>query len=1084
MVCLTASDAPTADSHEYKALRGTRRAAEDAVSKNYVRQQGLTPSLEDVIRLPLERDKPWSLPRKALAAEFDTTLHILVLRFNFQYEETDDPNTTGRGVMDFSTDTLAFFDSAGHMIDPPPHDSSYFDAHMRALRYYWETVSEGKLSISWDIWPPGEDTAYTLPMPMNHYGRCDSVVIGLENYYRDCIATADETSPEIHFADYQSIFLFHAGSDRQNDIGFPETCSDLFSGFIRFGDSVWVDTNTYYVRTGLILPETSSQDNRATALNAVIAHEFGHQLGLVDLYDTRYFLTQLGDFALMDNNGFGTGIEFAGFTVGRVFGAIPLYPCAWSRAYLGLVEVHDFRQGTDIRIAAAEVASEGIKVARVPITEKEYYLIENRLVDTDGLETVTWADKQTSVIMGPGRYGPQFSEDLLTGEYDFLMPGSGMLIYHVDESVIGLDYDGDGQDNFNDNDLQWDWDRRFVRLIEADGIVNFGGGYYKGYGEPEDMFRDDRKTAFTPNTNPPAIDNTGNNTRVYITGISRLVDNTGPKPLLVDSVMRFDVETDKLATGFPKRAGHPVYGLNPVVDDLDRDGHDEIIVASGDKLSVVTTAGESFLLQYTGCTTCPVYEDSAIATVNPGQTHPLALYVRTPGTITASPVTGDFGDNGANKFIATGYQVAANGWVRLYELADDDADGLADEIVLGTVLPFTMPGVPLGLSFGNVLWAVDSRATVVRIDTLSFDAKTIFNLNQPEVHGICRLDDAVIVMAGDSMETRLYYIDSDTVSFAMGDYYNFGPVLVDVNRDNIPEVAAFSSDGKGIYVSVDLTLAVPPGNAPVFSILADRHMDFHFTVNPAAGDIDGDGYPEVIIGGTNRLYAFNRELILKTDFPIEVNDGVRFQDDDVIWPPVVADIERGGRAEIVFPTNLGNVYSFGDEETYGFPISGGEKGAGSPVIFADTTGGKLGYLGADGWFYAWDVNADSVTNYWPMGGHDAAGTYAFDAAMLPPPPEYTRLLPEEAFYNYPNPVVDGFTTIRYFLGKEAVSVSLSVYDLSGQEVATLDGPAGGQVDNERVWQCGGITPGVYRCVINVDFGGSTETAFTDIAIIR
>jgi hypothetical protein len=40
------------------------------------------------------------------------------------------------------------------------------------------------------------------------------------------------------------------------------------------------------------------------------------------------------------------------------------------------------------------------------------------------------------------------------------------------------------------------------------------------------------------------------------------------------------------------------------------------------------------------------------------------------------------------------------------------------------------------------------------------------------------------------------------------------------------------------------------------------------------------------------------------------------------------------------------------------------------------------------------------------------------------------------------------------------------------------------IDNEVLWDCDNITPGVYRCVINVDFAGRQETAFTDIAVIK
>jgi M6 family metalloprotease-like protein len=1074
-----------------KLLIGQKQKVEEIRGDNRIIQRGLTPDRYRPDETPLVRKHPWSLPTQALADNYQRTYHVLVLRFNFQAEDPDDPNTTGRGLMDLSTplthtwdDTLTeYYKQVGHLVDPPPHDSVYFDAHMRALSRYWETVSEGKITLSWNIFPPTRDSVYQLPHPMSYYGKCefDSVVVGLERYFIDCIQLAN-TVPEIVFAGYDAIILFHAGSDRQNDLGFPETCSDLFTGFISFGDSIPVDNGTHYVRTALIMPEMCSQDNRATALNAVLAHEFGHQLGLVDLYSTRNFMSQLGDFALMDNNGFGTGIDF-GFRAGRVFGAIPLYPCAWSRAYLGYVEVHDFRQGSDIRVVAAEVISNGIKIARIPISENEYYLLENRLVETDGAETAMLGDSATYVFQGPAN---RWTKEL-TGEYDYLMPGSGLLIFHVDEGVAGLDYDGDGVNNFDDNDLQWDPDRRFVRLVEADGLVNFGGFYRSGYGSEKDMFRDDRNNSFTPNTNPPAIDNSGNNTHVYVTNITR---DTAVIGTLLDSVILFDLETDRLATGFPVRAGQPIFGLSPIAEDLDRDGTDEIIVASGRNLLVFTTAGLNFLREYTGCTTCPIYYDTSEASVYPapGRLHALPRYAEGQEDITAGPVTGDFG-NGGNKYVAIGCPTGhGGGRVDIYKLADSEQDGSADLAGL-----YAISSVPIALSFGDVFYVLTDRGAVYVMDTIADHLSAIGIVTAKEYHGICRMGTSLLLLAGDSLQTTLYFFSSlDTASFSLGaHHFNFGPILVDVNRDSLPEVCAFSPEGHGILVSVDTS-----GNNVSFSVLREVETGFHVTTNPVAGDVDNDGYPDIIVGGTNAIYAFNQELILKTDFPIKIND--RFPDDDVIAAPVVADIEKGGQPEVVFPTFVGNVYSFGSELSYGFPLSGGEQvrgsdstgwsggyfGAGSPVIFSDSTGGKLGYLGADGWFYAWDVDLDTTTNYWPMGGHDPAGTYAFDQSQLPETKVYADIFPEERFYNWPNPVTEGQTHIRYFLGKDAQRVDMKIYDLSGQEIDVLSGPTSGGTDHECSWNCANVTPGVYRCVIEVNFGGHTETAFTDIAVIR
>jgi M6 family metalloprotease-like protein len=1080
-----------------KLLILKKQKVDEAQSDNRIIQRGLTPDRYRPDDLQLKRKHPWSLPTEALADNAQHTIKVLVLRYDFQEEVPDDPNTTGRGVMNLAdlpatpADSQAYLDSVGHFIDPPPHDSAYFHAHLRALNMYWEKVSEGKINLSWDIFPPGKNSRYQLPHPMSYYGKCpfDSVVFGLERFFIDCIHLADSMSPEISFSNYEAFFLFHAGADRQNDLGFPETCSDLFTGFIHYYpdpergfDTLWVDSGTHFVETALLMPETASQDNRATALNAVIAHEFGHQLGLVDLYRTDNFMSQLGDFALMDNNGFGTGIETP-WRVGRVFGAMPLYPSAWSRAYLGYVEVHDFRQGSDIRTVAAEVVSSGIKIARIPISENEYYLIENRMQLIDPGDTILWLDSTSNVILGPGNENHEF-----TGDYDFLMPGSGLLIFHVDEGVAGLDYDGDGMNNFDDNDLQRDPDRRFVRLVEADGLVNFGGYYRSGYGRAEDMFRDDRNNSFTPNTNPPAIDNSGNNTHVYVTNITR---DTAAIGTLLDSVILFDLETDKLATGFPVRAGQPIFGLSPVADDLDRDGTDELIAVSGRNLLIFTTTGLNFLREYTGCTTCPIFYDTSEASVYPapGRLHALPLYARVNSNITAGPVTGDFGDSQSTKYVAIGFPTdIANGRVYFYELADNNLNGLAD-----SVWWFITDGYPIALSFGEIFYALTSHGAIYMKNTLVGPHILIGTAVNDQYHGLCRIGSSLLLLAGDSVETNLYYFSAlDSGSFSLGNhYYNFGPILVDVNRDSLPEVCAFSPEGRGILVTVDTS-----GNNVSFSVLREVETGFHVTTNPVAGDIDNDGYPDIIIGGTNAIYAFNQELILKTNFPILVND--RFLDDDVIATPVVADIEKGGQPEVVFPTFVGNVYSFGSGLSYGFPLSGGEQvrgsdstgwsggyfGAGSPVIFSDSTGGKLGYLGADGWFYAWDVDLDTTTNYWPMVGHDPSGTFAFDQSQSSEPKIYTDILPEERFYNWPNPVTEGFTRIRYFLGKDARRVDMKIYDLSGQEIDVLAGPTSGGTDHECAWNCANVTPGVYRCVIEVNFGGHTETAFTDIAVIR
>ena len=1095
-----------------KLFKGDRVTDTTEAAPNYVRHRCLTPDgnpnrLGDAIAKRREQ-------LGAQGAEFDTTIHCLVLRYNFQYEDTDDPNTTGRGVMDLSRplDTLTdeeYIAREGHLTDPPPHDSLYFDAHLQALNKYWETVSGGQVHLTWDIYPPAREEVYELPHPMSYYGKCDfsEVVEGLENYFIDCISLADSVNPEIDFAAYDAFFLFHAGADAQTDVGFPPTCSDLFSGYIRFGGEVLVDGDSNSVSDGLMMPETTVQDNRATAMNALLAHEFGHQLGLVDLYSSATFMSQLGDFALMDNNGFGTGIDF-GWPAGRVFGAIPLFPCAWSRAFLGFAETVDLRTDTDdVVIEAAELTgSDGTKIVRIPITENEYYLIENRLDEVDNHTTYVLADQVTSVIQGPVD-----STKAPTGEYDFLMPGSGLAVYHVDEAVAGLDYDGDGINNFDDNDLQW-WinERKFISLVEADGIVQFGGNYRSGYGRPEDLFRDDRQTNFAPKTNPPTVDNSGNQTHIYVEDIGRLIDTETEQR--DDRYISFNLDFDRSVEGFPVRVGAPSLPIavtdsvtaiilsdqvpGPLVDDLDGDGTDEFIIGADKRLVVATATGENFIRQLHPCVSCEDVFDTVSTSVhrgtdqNPASVYQVPIYAQLPNRILAGPVTGRLGAGDDTKLIAVGYQYSYTmGRVAFYGPTDDNVDGMAD--LVGT--PTVTDGYPIAMAFGDgALWTIavgydDFKARVYLQETSAQFVPFVdeIDLTDRLYLGHCLTDAAMIVMLGDSTSgpTEIRYITAtDAYSYELDGAFVYGPILVDVDRDGTEELVMFTRDGTGVYLSLDETAA-----APSYTVLARRDTGYPITTDPVAGDFDLDGYPEIVVGGVNQVIAFNDELLLKTNSPIEVDD--RFPESPVIADPVMVDIEDGGGPELLFPNSVGNFYSHGSGGlSYGYPLSSGEQqrysSGSSAVKYSDGVDGEVGYLGGDGWFYAWYADAETEHDFWMMNGAVPSGSYRFDASKLAAVQAATTEFDESRFYNYPNPVRDDETRIRYYLGAEARSVEFDIFDMSGVKVSQLSGPTAGGTDNELVWDCTDVGTGVYRCVIKVEFPGVTHTAFTDIAIVK
>lgn len=1011
--------------------------------------------------LKLERDKPWMLPKASgnMAVTPDT-IRIIAMRFDFQYENPDDASTTGRGWFDLR-DTLTFFTAEGHMVDPSPHVGRYFDKHLEALSYYYSVVSEGKLVLVWDVYPKvgdslvGDivvrDSVYHLPHTMGYYGsqRPDS---GLSEFTNDAIKLVDTTEPAIHFADYDSYILIHAGSDRQNDIGYPLTASDLYTGNIFLGEPIIVDKSagdSTIVWDAMIIPETASQDNRATALNAVMAHEFGHQLGLIDLYNTSNFFTQVGDFSLMDNNGFGTAVDF-GYSVGRVFGALPVFPDAWSRAYLGFVEPVVYRQGSSIQLVAAEMTSNDTKIAKIPISEYEYYLLENRSINITGRETYILGDKTTSVMMGPY----DNVDKVLTTEYDLLLPGSGILIWHVDERVAMMDFDDDGISNFSENQLQVYPRRRFVELMEADGLVDFGGDYYSGFGKPTDMYYEGNNSSFTPNTNPPSIGYNGVNSHIYITNISP-----------IDLTMTFDLEYDFYSAGFPRRVGYPIYGLSPVAADLDNDGYPEIIAASGRDLLVMKQDGSDFLPLGS------VYLDTVY--FMSGRTiDTLPLFARTGDTIVAGPVTGYYGQGTDSPYVA----IATPYYIYIYSTKDDNEDGLAD---------FLCPAIWTNLRVltimgddGKLRAVIGNNAQLLLVDIIGGTIHVSSpQIKEKSLYGMAAIADKIALLAGDSDEVKLYYVSSASQmdTFDLEGPFFYGPAAVDLNRDGMPEVISATPGGIVKAVTIDTTVTDAS-----FQILGQIWLSDSILANPALADIDDDGHADMIAGSNNKIFAFDRNFISLSDFPLTIDRGS--PDNQVLAAPVVSDINGDGHQDIAVITSNGNCYAFGTELLYGFPISAGGIGYGSPLVYRKSNGGGFGLTGRDGWFYSYDVGYDSLRADWPMGGGGPFGTYYLPESRLGSTTVYSDNLPRDKFFCYPNPTLDGQTTIRYFLGK-AANVTLTMYDLSGKQVDQIKKYSqGGTVEYD--WNGSALPTGVYRCLIEADFSGETLNGFTDIAIIK
>jgi M6 family metalloprotease-like protein len=1042
-------------------------------------KRGFKSDLSQRNLLNLTREHPHSLPLLAKphisSAE---TLRILGIRVEFQEEDPDDPRTTGNGLFDMRTQDQ-FLEDEGHLIDPSPHDTLYFKRHMDALHNYWYAASESQLALDGEVFPKSGSFAYRLPYPMAHYGAPDSTLAGkvemLRQFFHDSFNLADSFSVHgdsqvygIDFSRYDCFVIFHAGSDLQSDLGelVNPTPGDLFTGFIVLGDTVWVNGGAYPITEGTFMPETQSQDNRVAALNAVFAHEFGHQLGLVDLYNTENFMTQVGDFSLMDNNFADVGVD-VGYGI-YVSGVLAAYPDAWSKAFLGFVRPEQIREENDIRLFASEMLGDDLQLIKVSINSEEYFLIENRQadIDRDGFSGLR-ADPVTNVVLGPVDADMNYNR-----EYDWLLPGSGILIWHVDEGVAYLDYDGDGLNNFWDNDLQLDKDRRFLTIVEADGIIDFGGNYYTGYGQKEDMFYKGNNTALTPNTFPSSKSRNKSNTHIWI-------ENIGYS----DTVMSLDISQRWYQSGFPQKVVPETTVSSLVYADVNNDGNVEIFASS-----------ERFIYAWGPGGTKLISNPDVLQTfeLNGDTTYlPLAVFAESDYTFFGPPVLGDLNGDDTLEVVA----ITVNGKVYAWHPYDLNEDGRADVL---DGFPIQLGGlIGTGIWLGPIIANFDSVKSNLEIfvATKRLDVGTVVISSDGRILHSSNFEGFVLGLATTDNYRTNFMIRTDfyTASLCIWDIYSHEfrecvdicgdalpfPVVGDIDRDDRLDVIHRCS-GNGMIFAYDSALN-PLEGFPVS--IGERRQSA-----AVLGDIDKDGYLEIVVTSPDKIFAYSFNGTAVSNFPITVSHPGG-ETDLIDSSPILGDVDGDGYPDIVVGTKNKQILAYNKygKMVDGFPLAcGGNINSSTILVNLDKDiQAELLAASDDGFVYAWDLPGEyeSETFPWTQLGYDAGHTNYFPKESLPPiPPVAGELLPRSLAYNYPNPA-ENETRIRYYLREDA-EVSVRIYDLSGTLVDEFSGPGKGQTHNERLLDCSKFASGVYLCRVEAKSPSENKVVFFKMAIIN
>jgi hypothetical protein len=970
---------------------------------------------------------------------------VKILAVMVEFQEDRDNTTFGNGKFGsiYTGDNAV----SKEILDPLPHDKNYFEQHLQFAVNYYQSVSNNNFDVSFTVL----ENIVTVSQTMRNYSpdQNSDDLSPLGTFAQEIWQLADQANPQFNFADYDMFMVFHAGVGRDvnlpGSIGIERDLPSVFLGektlkniFGETFDGFPVNGGNFNITNTAVLPVTESREIEAIggsvllelSINGLIVANIASYMGLPDLFDTETGLSTIGRFGLMDGQSI--------FAYGGTF---PPEPSPWEKIQFGWIEptlVEFTQQEISLNLVAERAAAIGdTTILKIPINQTEYYLVENRSRDAlnNGAVIRYIADGFEKLITFPEDVDGfrSFNVDTLAGviigvdEYDWAVPGNGIVIWHIDEKIIN--------EKIASNSINADKDSRGVDIEEADGVQEIGVEFVTVFGDvvigegsdedfwyssnPADLYENIFNADSKPNTN-------ANDGAASLISISDFSD--------ISNRMSFKVNFGKDKFGIVRSQQLP--------------WTEKVEYLNTQKLSI---GNVFYLISNNGLDRVNQQGEVTNSFDNFSSFMPAAIELNND-----EYVFGVIG-NQLNVFRKT----SSFDLVSSYSF--DETFSCAP--VLNKISD-TVCDIYLGTETGKV-WMLNLNANS------SSDPDTTNIILSAELSG------EKIVQISFSAARNLSAISENSHWSVQKTDYQFSGKLVKLASasNKYSNIDVISDDNQNLYV-IQNNVVIANWKVPESS---DSHT---FSISNFGGDADN----YIFYPAGSKLYAYNLTGALAENFPYEDK-----KDQNIWGTPLSADLNADSKSEIIITTDDGRIIALdgSDGEILDpFPLSLGAKGNSSSVIYNNQSPVFFGELFT---FFTF-VSEDNEISIWKIGdisgspmwagefGGNLNSSYAAEPAVSNP--LETEYFPKNKAYNYPNPVYDDQTFIRYFVSEDS-NVEIKIFDLAGDLVDELSDKAIGNFDNETVWNVSDIQSGVYFANLEITGNsGNTDSKIIKIVIIK